>query len=660
MEAIVASTVKTKNTRFQETLLDLFASHPVPFSLIESPKFQRLFEIYNINLPIKNRHSLSTKLKERGFEIEQKVKDLLNSDECISLHLQLDLWQSPSDRGHYISLIGSFVDSSYSFQEVLLSFSKFSLEHSGEQIANAIMAVLVEYNVASKILAVTTDSAANNIRMMTYLQELLEERRTSIGRSAASNEISWIFDENTWFHCISHVLHLVAIRLLQSNAGFQAIMIKVRKVASIIRLSDPYRTKFQAICENWKLSFTKPPGEVVTRWNATYELLIWFLTFKFPIVEFLRTVYGDASENIKRKMNSLGAYSPGGVSIADDVDLVLNKREWAEIQLMKSLLKPFYSFTQRFNRCISVSSDALVCYFYLIEYIKDIEECFTAEDTTKFFMKHRIESTFECLPEGYRLAAEAASAKLEKYVKRSDLVDYFYLTNLLDPRFRTSMIDSNLSVRDARNIIDMCHAKVLVIEDIISSFEQGGKESPVVQMTEPGRVEADESLEYDDTFDNMVLRCVQDKKDGDVSNSRNKFDSVESEWEFFTSSKDFVRSTQDFNPLSYWKRESDRLPRLAKIARVVFAFAATSTSCERSFSLTRNILAHRRHRLSPLTIQHLISSQYNSRLFNSKTQDNCSDIQITTHASDEDLDASDHLGTNVDVGSVFSKALNQL
>jgi hypothetical protein len=73
---------------------------------------------------------------------------------------------------------------------VLLSFSKFSLELSGEQIANAIMAVLVEYNVASKVIAVTTDGAANNLSMITYLQEPLEERKASFGRSATIKEIS--------------------------------------------------------------------------------------------------------------------------------------------------------------------------------------------------------------------------------------------------------------------------------------------------------------------------------------------------------------------------------------------------------------------------------------------------------------------------------------
>jgi hypothetical protein len=80
---------------------------------------------------------------------------------------------------------------------------------------------------------------------------------------------------------------------------------------------------------------------VTTTWNATYELLAWFLTFKFPIVEFLRTVYGDASESVKKKMYYLGSDAPDGISITDHVDLVLNKREWAEIQLMKALLKPF-------------------------------------------------------------------------------------------------------------------------------------------------------------------------------------------------------------------------------------------------------------------------------------------------------------------------------
>lgn len=131
--------------------------------------------------------------------------------------------------------------------------------------------------------------------------------------------------------------------------------------------------------------------------------------------------------------------------------------------------------------------------------------------------------------------------------------------------------------------------------------------------------------------------------------------------ESYISSRVLVKIQYEFNPLSFWKREEDRLPRLAKVARVVYAFAATSTSCERSFSLARKIIGHRRHRLSPLTIQQLISMHFNSRLLEGTSQQASFDIPTTTHIPDEDLDveADDDLDTNIDVGSVFSKSLER-
>lgn len=63
----VDSSARTKTSRFQEALLDFFASHPIPLSLVESSKFKNLFAVYDIDLPIKSRPSLSSKMKERGF-----------------------------------------------------------------------------------------------------------------------------------------------------------------------------------------------------------------------------------------------------------------------------------------------------------------------------------------------------------------------------------------------------------------------------------------------------------------------------------------------------------------------------------------------------------------------------------------------------------------
>jgi hypothetical protein len=62
-------------------------------------------------------------------------------------------------------------------------------------------------------------------------------------------ELSVLFDEDTWFHCLSHVLHLLSTTLLNKYVEFNEILSKVRKVASTIRLSDYYRCKFKEFCQ---------------------------------------------------------------------------------------------------------------------------------------------------------------------------------------------------------------------------------------------------------------------------------------------------------------------------------------------------------------------------------------------------------------------------
>jgi hypothetical protein len=81
----------------------LFGDGSLPFSLIENIKFQKLSEINDIALPLKSRATISRKLRERDDEIERQMKALLSSQECLSLHLALDLWQSPSKR-HYLGV----------------------------------------------------------------------------------------------------------------------------------------------------------------------------------------------------------------------------------------------------------------------------------------------------------------------------------------------------------------------------------------------------------------------------------------------------------------------------------------------------------------------------------------------------------------------------
>ncbi|CAF3806925.1 unnamed protein product [Rotaria sordida] len=65
-------------------------------------------------------------------------------------------------------------------------------------------------------------------------------------------------------------------------------------------------------------------------------------------------------------------------------------------------------------------------------------------------------------------------------------------------------------------------------------------------------------------------------------------------------------SDQEYNPLHFWKKNHSLYPRLAKIAKRVFAVPATSAAVEREFSLAENIVTKKCSKLSPETVNDII------------------------------------------------------
>jgi len=78
---------------------------------------------------------------------------------------------------------------------------------------------------------------------------------------------------------------------------------------------------------------------------------------------------------------------------------------------------------------------------------------------------------------------------------------------------------------------------------------------------------------------------------------------------------------EEYNPLHFWKHNHTLYPRLAKIARRVFAVPATSAAVEREFSLAGNIITKKRSRLSPETVND-ITFQNSFEKYNRKNVQN--------------------------------------
>jgi len=68
-----------------------------------------------------------------------------------------------------------YIDSNFDYHQEFLSFKRLRDHHTGENMASIVLEVLGYYEVADKLLEMTTDGAANNTTLARSLEEKLAE-----------------------------------------------------------------------------------------------------------------------------------------------------------------------------------------------------------------------------------------------------------------------------------------------------------------------------------------------------------------------------------------------------------------------------------------------------------------------------------------------------
>ena len=66
-----------------------------------------------------------------------------------------------------------FINKDWQYREVLLGFEPLTGIHSGINLAQVLETVLHKYDIAHRILAITTDNASNNRTLTRELQQAL-------------------------------------------------------------------------------------------------------------------------------------------------------------------------------------------------------------------------------------------------------------------------------------------------------------------------------------------------------------------------------------------------------------------------------------------------------------------------------------------------------
>jgi hypothetical protein len=181
-------------------------------------------------------------------------------------------------------------------------------------------------------------------------------------------------------------------------------------------------------------------------------------------------------------------------------------------------------------------------------------------------------------------ASTKVVAKLNQYFEQAVNKPVYLCSSLLDPRIKTNVLSSNVL-----DLIDMNQEEVLqMFKDTAKDFE--------------GSCYSDHQPSKNDnnTCDDESISSALFKK------KKIKITSLQEEVSVYLDSECEEEGCQ---PLNYWKCNSKRFPTLAVMAQTYLAVSASSTPCERAFSIGRHIQDYSRNRMKCKTLESIICLQ---------------------------------------------------
>jgi len=520
----------------------------------------------------------------QGYQIHKAtVKNALHN--AISkIHIAFDLWTS----GNCLSLNGvtaHFLDANFKTQSILLSSPEQSESHYGVDIADQVITVIEDFDIASKLGFFVLDNALNNDTAMEAIGARFgfkpKERR---------------------LRCAGHIINLIARHLL---FGFDkklfefedAILANMRDELKRWRRTGPVgrahnlivwtysspsrrnrwhnkqRQYFEQIVDKdeWHTIKTRELHRSNdTRWNSVYDEIKTLLPLRAPFDDFIQSER-EAALKKKTKKHDNDPDAARNAIIQD----TLSEEDWAILAQYAKLLEPCWEATMDLQ---GRPGDGKTCGLFNV--MPDLE-CIV-EHLTEAYNSYK--DAPAATTEGqwhFRNQIKLALDKAEEYYAKLDDSPAYLAATVLHPSYTWRFIEQ----RWARK----------------KSWVSSGKKS----------VKSLYGLQYKKQ---VVSEAISPQKQREpnkiVAHRRQHLDKVHSDARKATPQDEFERFCDqaiiDVNdcPIQWWRTIGlKEYPHLAQMAFDMLSIPAMSDEPERVFSHMGLMVTKRRNHLEQDTIQ---------------------------------------------------------
>ncbi|CAI5479300.1 unnamed protein product [Closterium sp. Yama58-4] len=467
----------------------------------------------------------------------------------------IDIWTAPNNKA-WLVVTGHWIDESFQLRTMVLEFSDMLGRHGGKEIARVVEETVVQWKLEGRCLGLTSDNTSRNIAAFRRLSE--------------EGGGMCFFNERMHFRCLAQVINL-AVKAALAVAAIRKVLKILREMASWVGFSPQRSGKFLGLQRTLNAQANptnpKPALKLVqdspTRWGSTHDMVERAGVLQEPINVFFAQTQGLSATD-KKKVESMR----------------LTDADWATLHAVKTFLSPFAKVSKAAEGAAYPTVSMVLPYY---NGLIDAMEARLARGPSA----------------ALKPMIEAALGMLKKYAYMSS--NELWIATFLDPSMKAAWFDdehwetqhpeTERRVRPRPTSSEV----VQLVRDRVAEYQARAAElaprppplAAVTEEEEGDEADDDEDAQFLPSRRRLAARLSASQEAGrggmlqDDEVSRHLSERVRC----------------DVTALEYW-RSATSMQTLRRMARDYLAIPATSASSERVFSLGRNLISWKRHRLA--------------------------------------------------------------
>ncbi|XVF18464.1 hypothetical protein REPUB_Repub11eG0023600 [Reevesia pubescens] len=232
--------------------------HGYPLAMVEHVGFKVFVKNLQPLFDVVPNNTIERSCMEIYGKERQKVYDMLSKLQG-RINLSVEMWSSP-ENSNYLCLTAHYIDDDWKLQKKILNFVTLDSSHTEDMLSEVIIKCLMDWDIESKLFAMTFDDCSTNDDIILRIKEQISENRPRLSNGQLLDVRS-----------AAHVLNSIVQDAIEA---LQVVIQKIRGSVRYVKSSQSIQGKFNEIAQQTGINSQKSLVlDCPFRWDSTYIML---------------------------------------------------------------------------------------------------------------------------------------------------------------------------------------------------------------------------------------------------------------------------------------------------------------------------------------------------------------------------------------------------